>query len=144
MSRLVLCLAFALGGIACRSDPAVCDEHRARIAALEAENAKLQDQIDALNTRLEVALRSFGTPTICVFPPPIDALVLEVDAVAHTIVIDKGRTTEVEVGYPFDVYHGSVYKALVRVVSVEEQSSVAVILSEKHPIEVGDSASTEL
>lgn len=59
-------------------------------------------------------------------------------------MIDKGRQDGVEIGFTFDLYLGSKYKAHVRVLEIQETTCTSEILGETSEVAKGDSASTVL
>ena len=58
------------------------------------------------------------------------------------MVLDAGKEEGVCNDYIFSLYLGTTFKGQVKALKVEEHRSLAVILNEKKPIAVGDSAST--
>jgi DNA repair exonuclease SbcCD ATPase subunit len=116
-----------------------------RIGDLEGEKVALTEQIDNLNTRLEVITRTTGIAASSVMAQPaIEALVLDVKKDLKLVIINKGKKDEVKVGYVFDIYRGSQYKGQVRINDVQEGMASGVILNEKNAIGRGDSATTAL
>jgi DNA repair exonuclease SbcCD ATPase subunit len=116
-----------------------------RIGDLEGEKLALAEQVDQLNTRLEVVMRQTGIPAKDVFAQPsIEALVLDVKKDLKLVILNKGKKDEVKPGYVFDIYRGSQYKGQVRITDVQDGMSSGLILNEKNAIGRGDSATTAL
>jgi len=116
-----------------------------RIGDLEGEKVALNEQVDMLNTRLEVILRETGRPATDFIPQPaIEALVLDVKKDLKLVILNKGKKDEIKVGYVFDIYKGSQYKGQVRITDVQEAIASGIIQSEKSAIARGDSATTAL
>lgn len=131
--------------LGCASQADSHEECSRRIAELEVENRALSEQIDALESRLQLVLERTGVHVINdAWPPPIDALVLDVNRDLKLVVLNKGKQDGVKEGYTFTIYRGSQYKGLVRVQDVQEGMCSALITGEKAPIERGDSATTSL
>lgn len=116
-----------------------------KIGDLEKEKGGLQEQVDTLNTRLQVVMAKTGINAKDVFAQPqIDAMVLEVKRDLKLVVLNKGRKDEVKPGYVFDVYSGSKYKGQVRINDVQNEMSSGLILNEANAIARGDNATTSL
>src|SRR5262245_10448498 len=102
-------MTFALKGLVlflvlgCSTDPAVrSGEASRRIGALEEENAELREWIEVLEARLGLLVEHFPG-IVCEFPPPIDAIVIDVDRDLKLVILDKGRKDDVVPGYEFTV-----------------------------------------
>ncbi|HEX6862782.1 MAG TPA: hypothetical protein VF414_08205, partial [Thermoanaerobaculia bacterium] len=116
-----------------------------RIGDLESEKLALAQQVETLNTRLEVVMRETGINARDVFAQPsIEALVLDVKKDLKLVILNKGKKDEVKPGYVFDIYRGSQYKGQVRITDVQDGMSSGLILNEKNAIGRGDSATTTL
>ena len=116
-----------------------------RIGDLEGEKLALAEQVETLNTRLEVVMRETGIKATQIFAQPsIEALVLDVKKDLKLVILNKGKKDEVKPGYVFDIYRGSQYKGQVRITDVQDGMSSGLILSEKNAIGRGDSATTTL
>lgn len=114
-------------------------EQVGRIEELERELDFLREEKLGLEEQL-VKLSFKGC--VFIFPPKVDAHVLEVVPGYPLVMLDAGMEEGVGDGYIFSIYLGTAFKGQVKTVKVEEHRSLAVILNEKKPIAVGDSAST--
>lgn len=119
------------------------------VSGLKAELARLQDQKETLETRLMVAARNYGFDPAELGTQPLDLEGLVVNASYDgnipVVVLNIGRKDRVRPGYTFDVFSGSSYKGRVRVESVTEQASAAVIASPgAERIAPGDRVRTQL
>jgi hypothetical protein len=116
-----------------------------RIGDLEGEKLALVEQVDSLNTRLEVIMRETGTnASTFLSQPAIEALVLDVKKDLKLVILNKGKKDEIRVGYVFDIYRGSQYKGQVRIQDVQESMCSGIIMNERTAIGRGDSATTSL
>jgi DNA repair exonuclease SbcCD ATPase subunit len=116
-----------------------------RISDLEGEKRALADQVETLDTRMQVMMKQTGINAPDVFAQPaIQALVLDVKKDLKLVILNKGKKDEVKPGYVFDIYRGSQYKGRVRIQDVQEGMSSGLILSEMNAIGRGDSATTNL
>jgi DNA repair exonuclease SbcCD ATPase subunit len=116
-----------------------------RIADLETDKKSLAEQVDNLNTRLDVIVKQTGVKASDIYSQKqIEGLVLDVKKDLKLVIINKGKKDEVKVGYVFDIYRGSQYKGQVRIQDVQETMASGIILNEMNPIGRGDSATTSL
>jgi prefoldin subunit 5 len=115
------------------------------IADLKSERSALQDQVQQLNTRLEVVFAQTGLDASILFAQPkIDANVLDVNPELKLVVLNKGQKDGVKPGFTFSVYRGSEYKGEVRIQDVQESMSSGLIKQSRAAISRGDSATTRL
>src|SRR5262245_1960510 len=116
-----------------------------RISDLEGMNRGLQEQVDTLDTRIQVLVKQTGIKLPDVMAQPaIEARGLDVKKDLKLVILNKGKKDEVKVGYVFDIYRGSQYKGQVRIQDVQETMCSALILHEMNSIGRGDSATTSL
>jgi len=137
-TRLWTCALVSLS--ACRAAPE--DREPRRLAEMGAEDAELRQRVAAQTERLlRENTNVFGAVTEM---PTIEAKVLSLDAEPRRVVLDKGKRDGVVPGFVFDLYRGAQYKGRVKVLDVLDASCSGSILSETRPMEVGDSATTNL
>lgn len=116
------------------------------IASLEKQLKGTRDQIASLDTRLKEMIAVYGAVEVA--QKAIDARVMNVnyDLKPGLVALNVGKAHDVQPGYTFEIYSGSVYKGRVKVQTVYQDMCAAVIDVQKDgaKIAAGDSASTRL
>lgn len=130
-------------GCATGADSRLDEDARNRISELERENSELKTKIDVLDARIALIMKDIVTSG-CSWPPPIDALVLDVESDLKFVALNKGKKDGIEPGFVFNIYRGSTFKGLVKIQDVREETSTGLIVYEKNPIVEDDSAATVL
>lgn len=101
-------------------------------------------EVQALGALLELVARQNGWARKVEGEVSIDSKVLQVDRQLGQVVLDKGLRDGMRTGYLFHIFLASEYKGTVRVEVAQDTTSSARILNEKHEMQPGDSASTDL
>jgi hypothetical protein len=134
MARVALVLLLVVP-FSCRSNPP---------AAVQPPGEHEPFDAAAAEERTWWGCRVSGNTIACRFPPPVDAHVLAVSEDDQHVTLSKGSADGIQVGFPFTVFRHSTYCGMVRVESVEEHRSRAVITFGKAPFAAGDRATTRL
>jgi hypothetical protein len=124
----------------------------ANMATGEASDLRLQlaretERANQTEARLAtaVSLYSIDVTTIGA-QPAMEGTVTSVEESggATYVVIDLGRNDNVQPGYTYDVFNGSVYKGRISVLTVNESKSAASVAMYNAPIAAGDRVVTRL
>lgn len=145
MKRSTVSSCILLLGSCAGVEPDV-QEQNWRTEELEREVKTLRQDLQTLERRLQYLepAGEAGFQVVCSLPsvPKIDGKVMAITADPRLVVLDRGSDDGVVVGHAFSIFKERTFKGQVRVLHVESHRAVGVVLGEKNPIAVGDSAST--
>lgn len=119
-----------------------------QVADLSTELKSARDEMQDLQTSLDVAVASGFDPNTALAAPPIEGSVTAFsDAVGKGLVqINRGANDQVKRGYVFNLYNGQTFKGLARVDIVNDSTCTARIieLTPGTTVRSGDTASTQI
>lgn len=117
---------------------------RGQLAELNKKMMAMADENESLTIQLQAYQERYPALTDLVVPPKIDAQVTGVDNDLNIVLLSVGRDDQVKPGYSFTVYRGNEYVGKIMIDKVEKDyaSGYSVKELQKHPIEVGDTATT--
>ncbi|KAA3607114.1 MAG: hypothetical protein DWQ01_15530 [Planctomycetota bacterium] len=120
-----------------------------QVRELEAQLNRVQDNLDQKEALLAMAAREYSIDfgKLSQPQPDMDGLVLSSSYADGTpiVIINRGKSDGVRVGFTFDVFNGGLYKGQIRVEHVNENSAAArVTLEGEGQIVQGDLISTRV
>lgn len=121
------------------------DEAEKAVAAGEAANRKISDDLDRATTELTAYQKTYP-PLAASMTKPVNGVVSAASAKDDVYVLSVGTKDGVEMGYEFTVFRGSNYVATVVVDQVWPNLASCRVKSgtKKSDIQAGDSVSTRL
>lgn len=116
------------------------------LAAAEASNKALNDNLDRVSTELAAYKKTYPPLGNSVTMKAVNGVISASDAKADVHILNVGSKDGVEIGYEFVIFRGNNYVATVVVDSVQANLCSARVKagSKKSDIQAGDSAATRL